>query len=135
MNDDISDNWIKYRIDNQINKSNIVGQHIQYKKIFSKITLIHYAFQVGFGFCIIYAALLTKTNRISRIFHSALKSARRPSFISPKSQVIITMFLVSIQVCIHFPDLSIFSMFLVCIQVRIYIYILKFADFSMFVSI
>ncbi|XP_054164108.1 metabotropic glutamate receptor-like isoform X2 [Oppia nitens] len=55
-------------------------------------------FGVGFGFCIIYGALLTKTNRISRIFDSARKSARRPSFISPKSQVLITMILVSIQV-------------------------------------
>lgn len=44
-------------------------------------------FSVGMGFCIIYSALLTKTNRISRIFDSASKSARRPNFISPKSQV------------------------------------------------
>lgn len=46
----------------------------------------------------IYSALLTKTNRISRIFDSARRSARRPSYISPKSQVIICMSLVSIQV-------------------------------------
>ncbi|XP_018013510.2 metabotropic glutamate receptor [Hyalella azteca] len=55
-------------------------------------------FGVGFGFSLIYSALLTKTNRISRIFDSASRSARRPGFISPKSQVIITCFLVSIQV-------------------------------------
>ncbi|RWS25535.1 metabotropic glutamate receptor-like protein [Leptotrombidium deliense] len=55
-------------------------------------------FGVGLGFALIYGALLTKTNRISRIFDSARKSARRPSFISPKSQVIITMIMVSIQV-------------------------------------
>lgn len=55
-------------------------------------------FGVGFGFSLIYSALLTKTNRISRIFDSASRSARRPGFISPKSQVIITWFLVSIQV-------------------------------------
>ncbi|KAA0189477.1 hypothetical protein HAZT_HAZT010748, partial [Hyalella azteca] len=53
-------------------------------------------FGVGFGFSLIYSALLTKTNRISRIFDSASRSARRPGFISPKSQVIITCFLVSI---------------------------------------
>ncbi|ROT83204.1 putative metabotropic glutamate receptor-like [Penaeus vannamei] len=46
----------------------------------------------------IYGALLTKTNRISRIFDSASRSARRPGFISPKSQVIITCSLVSVQV-------------------------------------
>ena len=49
-------------------------------------------------FSVIYGALLTKTNRISRIFDSARKSARRPSFISPKSQVVICMIFVSIQV-------------------------------------
>ncbi|CAG0890687.1 unnamed protein product [Cyprideis torosa] len=53
---------------------------------------------VGFGFSLIYASLLTKTNRISRIFDSASKTARRPSFISPRSQVIITSFLISLQV-------------------------------------
>jgi hypothetical protein len=55
-------------------------------------------FGVGFGFSIIYGSLLTKTNRISRIFDSASRSARRPSFISPRSQVTITCFLVLIQV-------------------------------------
>ncbi|XP_069988823.1 metabotropic glutamate receptor isoform X1 [Penaeus vannamei] len=55
-------------------------------------------FGVGFGFSMIYGALLTKTNRISRIFDSASRSARRPGFISPKSQVIITCSLVSVQV-------------------------------------
>ncbi|KAH9421598.1 Metabotropic glutamate receptor 3, partial [Dermatophagoides pteronyssinus] len=69
--------------------------------LIAKPTLITCAIQrfgVGFGFAIIYAALLTKTNRISRIFDSARKTVRRPSFISPKSQVIITGFLVMIQV-------------------------------------
>ncbi|KAI1290802.1 Metabotropic glutamate receptor [Halotydeus destructor] len=55
-------------------------------------------FGVGFGFSIMYGALLTKTNRISRIFDSARRSARRPSFISPKSQVIICAIFVGIQV-------------------------------------
>nr|XP_046918549.1 metabotropic glutamate receptor-like isoform X2 [Dermatophagoides farinae] len=69
--------------------------------LIAKPTLITCAIQrfgVGFGFAIIYAALLTKTNRISRIFDSARKTVRRPSFISPKSQVIITGFLVMIQI-------------------------------------
>lgn len=55
-------------------------------------------FGVGFGFAIIYSSLLTKTNRISRIFDSAKKSARRPPFISPKSQIMITCLLISLQV-------------------------------------
>ena len=55
-------------------------------------------FGVGFGFTLTYASLLTKTNRISRIFDSASKSAKRPPFISPKSQVIFTLILISVQV-------------------------------------
>ncbi|KAG9509911.1 Metabotropic glutamate receptor, partial [Fragariocoptes setiger] len=55
-------------------------------------------FLVNFGFSLMYASLLVKTNRISRIFDSARKSAKRPSFISPKSQMIITTILVAIQV-------------------------------------
>ncbi|KAH1022930.1 hypothetical protein HUJ04_012241 [Dendroctonus ponderosae] len=57
-------------------------------------------FGVGIGFSIIYGALLTKTNRISRIFDSASKSAKRPTFISPRSQVFITLLLITIQVLI-----------------------------------
>lgn len=48
-----------------------------------------------------YASLLVKTNRISRIFNCARKSAKRPSFISPKSQMLITGILVAIQVNIY----------------------------------
>ncbi|KAJ8977495.1 hypothetical protein NQ317_005754, partial [Molorchus minor] len=55
-------------------------------------------FGIGVGFSIIYGALLTKTNRISRIFDSASKSAQRPCYISPKSQVIITCTLIAVQV-------------------------------------
>lgn len=57
-------------------------------------------FGIGVGFSMTYASLLTKTNRISRIFESARSSARRPPFISPKSQVLITFMLISIQVAI-----------------------------------
>lgn len=55
---------------------------------------------VGLGFAIVYAALLTKTNRISRIFDSASKSAKRPNFISPKSQLCIACTMTAIQVII-----------------------------------
>ena len=55
-------------------------------------------FGVGFGFSMTYASLLTKTNRISRIFDSASHSAKRPPFISPKSQLVITGLLISVQI-------------------------------------
>lgn len=64
------------------------------------VTCVAQRFGIGVGFSIIYGALLTKTNRISRIFDSAAKSAKRPSYISPKSQVIITCSLIFIQVII-----------------------------------
>ena len=46
-------------------------------------------FSIGLSFSIVYAALLTKTNRIQRIFNSAQKSNKRMNFISPKSQLLI----------------------------------------------
>ncbi|XP_074602400.1 metabotropic glutamate receptor 3-like [Brevipalpus obovatus] len=57
----------------------------------------------GIGLCvsIIYGAILTKTNRISRIFHSARRSARRPTFISPMSQLFITGIIVIIQIALN----------------------------------
>ncbi|ODN00905.1 Metabotropic glutamate receptor 8 [Orchesella cincta] len=58
-------------------------------------------FMTGFVFTVVYAALLTKTNRIARIFQAGKKSARRPSFISPRSQLVICSMMVSIQVLIN----------------------------------
>ena len=55
-------------------------------------------FGIGFCFAICYAALLTKTNRIARIFAAAKSTAQRPNFISPKSQLVICAGLVFIQV-------------------------------------
>lgn len=52
---------------------------------------------IGFGFAILYAALLVKTNRIYRIFSSAKRSAARPRWISPLSQVAITLILIGFQ--------------------------------------
>ncbi|CAK1579829.1 unnamed protein product [Parnassius mnemosyne] len=57
-------------------------------------------FGTGFCFTVVYAALLTKTNRIARIFDASKHSARRPSLISPKSQLLICSLLVSVQVII-----------------------------------
>ncbi|XP_066967578.1 metabotropic glutamate receptor 2-like [Macrobrachium rosenbergii] len=57
-------------------------------------------FGLGFCFAVVYSALLTKTNRISRIFNAGRTTARRPSFISPKSQLCICFFTVSIQIVV-----------------------------------
>nr|CAH7761039.1 unnamed protein product [Callosobruchus chinensis] len=58
-------------------------------------------FGAGFCFTVVYAALLTKTNRISRIFNASKHSAKRPNFISPRSQLVICMGLVSLQILIN----------------------------------
>lgn len=55
-------------------------------------------FGIGICFTVVYAALLTKTNRISRIFNAGKRTAKRPSFINPKSQLLICGGLVSVQV-------------------------------------
>uniref|UniRef100_A0A8I3PSN8 Glutamate metabotropic receptor 8 n=1 Tax=Canis lupus familiaris TaxID=9615 RepID=A0A8I3PSN8_CANLF len=60
---------------------------------------------LGLGMCFSYAALLTKTNRIHRIFEQGKKSVTTPKFISPASQLVITFSLISVQllgVCIWF---------------------------------
>lgn len=55
-------------------------------------------FCAGFCFTVVYGALLTKTNRISRIFKHGKQSAKRPSYISPRSQLVICAALTSVQV-------------------------------------
>lgn len=55
-------------------------------------------FLAGFCFTVVYAALLTKTNRIARIFKSGRRTIRRPNFISPESQLIICAGITSVQV-------------------------------------
>uniref|UniRef100_A0A8C6UPY6 Glutamate metabotropic receptor 7 n=1 Tax=Neogobius melanostomus TaxID=47308 RepID=A0A8C6UPY6_9GOBI len=52
---------------------------------------------LGLGMCISYAALLTKTNRIYRIFEQGKKSVTAPKLISPTSQLAITSSLISVQ--------------------------------------
>ncbi|XP_062441562.1 metabotropic glutamate receptor 7 isoform X4 [Rhea pennata] len=52
---------------------------------------------LGLGMCISYAALLTKTNRIYRIFEQGKKSVTAPRLISPTSQLAITSSLISVQ--------------------------------------
>ncbi|XP_059480181.1 metabotropic glutamate receptor 4 isoform X2 [Neocloeon triangulifer] len=58
-------------------------------------------FGAGFSFTVVYAALLTKTNRISRIFNAGKRTAKRPSLISPRSQLIICSGLTGFQVLIN----------------------------------
>ncbi|KAF8766896.1 Metabotropic glutamate receptor like protein [Argiope bruennichi] len=53
---------------------------------------------IGLCFTIVYSAVLTKTNRIDRIFRSGARSTKKPSFISPKSQLLICGGIISIQV-------------------------------------
>ncbi|XP_051861112.1 metabotropic glutamate receptor 2 isoform X3 [Drosophila albomicans] len=69
-------------------------------------------FGVGFCFTVVYAALLTKTNRIARIFKAGKQSAKRPSFISPKSQLVICTCLVSVQVRHSNPMHSVDTIFI-----------------------
>ncbi|XP_053552211.1 metabotropic glutamate receptor 6-like [Bombina bombina] len=52
---------------------------------------------LGLGMCISYAALLTKTNRIYRIFEQGKRSVTPPRFISPGSQLAITFSLICVQ--------------------------------------
>lgn len=53
---------------------------------------------LGLGMAITYSAMLTKTNRIYRIFEQGKRSVTPPKFISPTSQLIITFILISVQV-------------------------------------
>ncbi|XP_029689911.1 metabotropic glutamate receptor 7 isoform X1 [Takifugu rubripes] len=52
---------------------------------------------LGLGMCISYAALLTKTNRIYRIFEQGKQTVTAPRFISPTSQIAITSSLICVQ--------------------------------------
>ncbi|GIX87837.1 hypothetical protein CDAR_82951 [Caerostris darwini] len=53
---------------------------------------------MGLGLSVCYSAIFTKTNRLSRIFEVSLKFTKRPSYISPESQVMICVCLVLIQI-------------------------------------
>lgn len=57
---------------------------------------------IGLCFSICYSAILIKTSRISRIFRAGKRTAKRPKFISPWSQLLITGTIVAFQniVCI-----------------------------------
>ncbi|XP_078679235.1 metabotropic glutamate receptor 6-like isoform X3 [Branchiostoma floridae x Branchiostoma belcheri] len=52
---------------------------------------------LGLGLTLCYAALLTKTNRIYRIFKLGKSTPKKPKYISPNSQVFICLGLVGVQ--------------------------------------
>lgn len=54
----------------------------------------------GLSFCMIYAALVTKTNRIARILAGSKKRiiTKKPRFMSGMAQVVITLLLICIEV-------------------------------------
>ncbi|XP_033118208.1 metabotropic glutamate receptor 3-like [Anneissia japonica] len=53
---------------------------------------------LGLSSVICYAAILTKTNRIARIFNNCLHTVKRPKFAGPSAQLVICGCLVSVQV-------------------------------------
>ncbi|XP_071817025.1 metabotropic glutamate receptor 7-like isoform X3 [Apostichopus japonicus] len=53
---------------------------------------------LGIPLVISYSALFTKTNRVYRIFNSGKRSVKRPQYTSPRSQIVICLLLVSVQV-------------------------------------
>lgn len=59
---------------------------------------------LGLGTTLSYSALLTKTNRIYRIFEQGKRSVTPPPFISPTSQLVITFGLTSLQVGPQIPQ-------------------------------
>ncbi|CAF0951414.1 unnamed protein product [Adineta steineri] len=62
------------------------------------ITCVIQRVGVGLAFSMLYAALLTKTNCIARIFESTKKQGKlRPQCISPRSQVVICSCLIMVQ--------------------------------------
>ncbi|XP_031350453.1 metabotropic glutamate receptor 1-like [Photinus pyralis] len=86
----------------------LAGMMISHASIFiilakpTKMTCTLNRFIPGLSFAMIYAALLTKTNRISRILAGSKKRfpTRKPLFMSATAQIIITCFLIGIEVFI-----------------------------------
>jgi len=56
----------------------------------------------GLCFATVFSPLVVKTNRIHRIFNRVKTSNALPRFVSPASQIVITLLLMSIQVVIAF---------------------------------
>ncbi|XP_048505031.1 metabotropic glutamate receptor 6-like isoform X2 [Athalia rosae] len=58
-------------------------------------------FGIGLCYTLCYAALVTKTNRIHRIFNNMTHSPHKPRYTSPNSQLIITGMLTLVEVLIN----------------------------------
>ena len=63
----------------------------------TEITCGAQKFGIGLCFSVVYSAILTKTNRIYRIFTAGKRTTKRPKFISPKSQLVLCGSLVAVQ--------------------------------------
>jgi len=55
-------------------------------------------FGMGFSFCLCYAAVLIRTNRIARIFERSIRSTKPPMLIKPASQIAILVVFISIDI-------------------------------------
>ena len=64
------------------------------------IVCIAQKYLIGISFSVMYGALLTKTNRIARIFRAGKRTITKPAFISPRSQLIICSLIVIVQILI-----------------------------------
>ncbi|KAF5273496.1 hypothetical protein FQA39_LY07513 [Lamprigera yunnana] len=86
----------------------LVGMITSHASIFvilakpTKVTCTLSRFIPGLSFAMIYAALLTKTNRIARILAGSKKRfpTRKPLFMSATAQILITCFLIGIEIFI-----------------------------------
>uniref|UniRef100_T1IJD5 G-protein coupled receptors family 3 profile domain-containing protein n=1 Tax=Strigamia maritima TaxID=126957 RepID=T1IJD5_STRMM len=58
-------------------------------------------FLIGFCYTLCYAAIVTKTNRIARIFNPHNPNPHKARYISPKSQLVITGLLTSLEIGIN----------------------------------
>ena len=58
-------------------------------------------FFIGLSFSIVYGAILIKTNRISRIFEASKRTSKRPKMVSPKSQIVLCLALVFLQIVVN----------------------------------
>lgn len=58
-------------------------------------------FFIGFCYALCYAAIVTKTNRIARIFSAGAQNVQKTKYTSPKSQLLITAALTSVEVIIN----------------------------------
>jgi len=86
----------------------------------SFVTCILLRVGLGLCLCICYSAIFTKTNRISRIFNRKTTSIQRPSYTSPRSQIVICFGKQKYREMISYNELEIASIstFINCIELN-----------------